>query len=33
MMPVGVVLVLSSSKDRGAVPSAKKRFPMPNKTG
>jgi hypothetical protein len=33
MMPVGIAFVLMSSNERGDVPSLKKRFPVPNKTG
>ena len=33
MMPDGNDFVLTSSNERGGVPSAKKRFPVPNRTG
>src|SRR5947208_3833896 len=33
MMPDGNACVLTSSNERGGVPSAKKRFPVPNRTG
>ncbi len=33
MMPDGIAFVLTSSNERGGVPSAKKRFPVPNMTG
>jgi hypothetical protein len=33
MMPDGNAFVLTSSNERGGVPSAKKRFPVPNRTG
>jgi hypothetical protein len=33
MMPDGIAFVLTSSNERDGVPSAKKRFPMPNRTG
>ena len=33
MTPDGVACVLTSSNERAGVPSAKKRFPVPNKTG
>jgi hypothetical protein len=33
MMPDGIAFVLTSSNERGGVPSAKKRFPVPNRTG
>jgi uncharacterized UPF0146 family protein len=33
MMPDGIAFVLTSSNEHGAVPSAKKRFPVPNRTG
>lgn len=32
-MPDGNALVLTSSKERAGVPSVKKRFPVPNRTG
>ena len=33
MMPDGNAFVLTSSNERGGVPAAKKRFPVPNRTG
>ena len=33
MMPDGIAFVLTSSNERGGVPSAKKRFPVPKRTG
>ena len=33
MMPEGNAFVLMSSNERAGVPSAKKRFPVPNSTG
>ena len=33
MTPVGIAFVLISSNERGGVPSANKRFPVPNRTG
>ena len=33
MTPDGIAFVLTSSNVRGGVPSAKKRFPAPNRTG
>ena len=33
MIPDGNACVLTSSNERGGVPSAKKRFPVPNRTG
>jgi hypothetical protein len=33
MMPDGNALVLESSNERGGVPSEKKRFPVPSRTG
>ncbi len=33
MMPDGIAFVLTSSNERGGVPCAKKRFPVPNMTG
>jgi len=33
MMPDGIAFVLTSSNERAGVPSAKKRFPVPNRTG
>ena len=33
MLPDGKALVLTSSNERGGVPSAKKRFPVPSRTG
>ena len=32
MMPDGIAFVLTSSNERGGVPFAKKRFPVPNRT-
>jgi len=32
-MPEGIAFVLTSSNERAGVPSAKKRFPVPNRTG
>jgi hypothetical protein len=33
MMPDGIAFVLTSSNERAGVPSAKNRFPVPNRTG
>src|SRR5437667_428753 len=33
MMPDGIAFVLTSSNERGGVPSAKKRFPVPSRSG
>ena len=33
MTPDGIAFVLTNSNERGGVPSAKKRFPVPNRTG
>ena len=33
MTPDGIAFALTSSNDRGGVPSAKMRFPVPNRTG
>jgi len=33
MMPDGMAFVLTSSNERAGVPSAKKRFPVPNRAG
>ena len=33
MMPDGIAFVLTSSNERAGVPSAKNRFPVPNKAG